>query len=304
MIVKSEEPSATRACVRKPAACSVLSRSNPIIAPRTIATPRRSKSAGNEIIVSVPLPSMIASYPFTIALYGKRQFDWTVFARQNTTKQIRGGKIRSNCLQEKLYRKWSWGSELLSGLRQIFNFYVYITLFDSHSQSLHKLSYSGKAARRIFLQCPHNNLLDLRWKLYSPGFERGRRGKQMVMCNLIERARERPVTSEPFIYDNPQRILIAAAPWFPLQLLRGSIRHGPLKIAEFRVDRGQAVGNNSDAKVAEHHSIIGRQKHIMWFHVSVDEITLVNVIQSIRDLPGIMEYHIEVEASPFGMAFA
>jgi hypothetical protein len=54
-MVKRQEPRDTRALVRMPAACSRLSRSNPISAPRNTARPSRRSMIRNEYISLFPV---------------------------------------------------------------------------------------------------------------------------------------------------------------------------------------------------------------------------------------------------------
>src|ERR1700734_904417 len=89
--MKSAAPSETSACVRKPAACSVRSRSIPITAPRTVATTRREiRSAGVPIPVYSSPVHLDACFPGVVARGRERRRmqldDLIVYARGGFTR--------------------------------------------------------------------------------------------------------------------------------------------------------------------------------------------------------------------------
>src|SRR5947199_2402554 len=88
MMVKRQEPRDTKALVRMPAACSRLSRSNPISAPRNTARPSRRSMVRNEYISLFPVVD--ASHQLGGAFCIPPSTGWLQFA---STRECNGNSL-------------------------------------------------------------------------------------------------------------------------------------------------------------------------------------------------------------------
>ena len=55
------------------------------------------------------------------------------------------------------------------------------------------------------------------------------------------------------------------------------------------------MGLHGDSEVAQQNGILLVKEHVIWLHVSVDDIVIVCVLERWRDLPGVGKHHVQGE---------
>src|SRR5690242_14950685 len=93
---------------------------------------------------------------------------------------------------------------------------------------------------------------------------------------------KRTVSTEPFIDNNAERILVALSTGLALDLLRGHIGHRASHVLDTLIAR--TLRDQSDAKVTEQDVVATTEQHIFWFDIAVNHLCLMGVLQSICHL--------------------
>jgi hypothetical protein len=136
--------------------------------------------------------------------------------------------------------------------------------------------YAGKAVFRGFCQGGQHDLLDGWRQRRNLIAERGRRNERVLDGYFLKRSGEGGRAGQPFVEDNPQRVLIAGRARLRLKMLRGHVSHGPRHLFQFC--RLGAVRQQRDAKVAEQQPIVPPQQHIFWLHISMDQLLVMRML--------------------------
>jgi hypothetical protein len=95
------------------------------------------------------------------------------------------------------------------------------------------------------------------------------------------------VSGQPFVNDHPECILIAGQARFALQLLRSQVGQRPGHL--LGALKRRALGDEHKAKITQEHFVLAPQQHILWFHISMDELAIMSILQSGSDLFGVRE---------------
>src|SRR5205807_3039376 len=130
-----------------------------------------------------------------------------------------------------------------------------------------------EALLRIFCKRDLHYLLNSgrnRWSLLSQGWWWS---KHVLSTQLRKRPTKRAISTHPFINNNPQCILIARWTWLPLDLFGRHICNGTHNILRTLVTR--TLSDQGNAKVTEQNIIVSPQEHVLWFHVTVNELFIM-----------------------------
>src|SRR6266567_3323056 len=88
---------------------------------------------------------------------------------------------------------------------------------------------------------------------------------------------ERGESAQPFIDDNPQRILIASRQWPALKLLWSHVRGcSNLILQDLRVG---IVGGNCYAEITEPDLILRTKQHIFRLYIAVDKQSIMSILE-------------------------
>src|SRR5947209_3716486 len=98
----------------------------------------------------------------------------------------------------------------------------------------------------------------------------------MLSCYLGKRATKRTISTEPFIHDNSQRILVACRTRLPLNLFWGHVRYSTDHF--LLALRSGTLGNESNAKVTQQHFVASPQEHIFWLYVTMDQLFIMGTL--------------------------
>src|SRR6266480_131398 len=106
----------------------------------------------------------------------------------------------------------------------------------------------------------------------------------MLRSHFYERARKEALSSQPFIDDCRQRVLVAGRACSALELLRGHVGYGASNSLEAIAG---TLGNYRQAKITEQDGILIAEQHVFRFHIPMDEFLIVGILQSGGNLPDI-----------------
>src|SRR5579871_1564870 len=98
----------------------------------------------------------------------------------------------------------------------------------------------------------------------------------MLAGDLYIGALKRALSRQPFIDDDPQRILVAGEVGASLELFRGHIGDSPYNLLALL--RGRTLDDQRDAKVAEQNLVVFADQHILRFHIAMDQILIMRVL--------------------------
>src|SRR5436189_197854 len=104
----------------------------------------------------------------------------------------------------------------------------------------------------------------------------------MLTEHLKERAPKGRFAAEPFVDQYAQSILIAGGTRVALNLFRGHVDGGARwmlrRVGDRAPYRGRihAAVDDGNAKIREHHLVIGSEEHILRFNIPVDHALLMS----------------------------
>ena len=103
----------------------------------------------------------------------------------------------------------------------------------------------------------------------------------MLHSNLDRRTSEWPLSTEPFVDDHPQGILITRRLGFPLQLLRSQVERGSCDLLRQRTGAvGLRMGSQyRHAKITEQDLAPRAKQHIPRLDIAVDKMLLMGILQ-------------------------
>src|SRR2546430_13996542 len=99
----------------------------------------------------------------------------------------------------------------------------------------------------------------------------------MLHRDLGCRPTKGPLTAQPFIDDDAQRVLVARRACFPTQLLRCHVRDRSPRL--FGVNRARTMGRGSDAEVTEPDLVAGSEHDALWLDIAMDHSLMVGMLQ-------------------------
>src|SRR6266567_4114358 len=89
---------------------------------------------------------------------------------------------------------------------------------------------------------------------------------------------EGTLPTQPFIGDDPQRILITGWARHALKLFGSHIMDRPTNIFVV-TERLSAMRHRGNAEISQHNPIISTQKHVLWLHISMDNLPVVSILE-------------------------
>src|SRR5436190_24028850 len=106
----------------------------------------------------------------------------------------------------------------------------------------------------------------------------------MLMGYLPVRPLKGAYTTEPFINDDSQSVLITSKSGFAMELFRSHIGDGTRHILTAQqLGRGRKQGN---AKITENDVLVRSKQHILWLDIPVYYISIMSVLECRRNLFG------------------
>src|SRR6266849_156077 len=106
----------------------------------------------------------------------------------------------------------------------------------------------------VFSQCSPNDLLNRIWNPRNFFAQRWRRNKHLLAVDFGECTMKRKISGNPFVNDNPKRILVACNTGPTLELLRSHVGRCTNNILHTLILR--ALDNKSDAEITEQYLIM------------------------------------------------
>src|SRR6266852_5636952 len=106
--------------------------------------------------------------------------------------------------------------------------------------------------------------------------------------NLGKGTMKRTISTQPFVDNDSERVLIASHARVGLDLLRCHVCNGAGHILATLITR--TLSYNSSTKVAEQEFILSPKQHIPWLDIPVNHFFIVRILQSISYLPDIADY--------------
>src|SRR5713226_1164695 len=172
-------------------------------------------------------------------------------------------------------------------------------------QLLGKSFDAAEAPVRVFFQSSHDDSFDFEGDIQAFSAPAGWKIEEVLADNIAERAGERPFARQPFVGDDGQGVLIAAALRLPLQLFGRGIYHGPFEVGGVRGAAAvHAVGEHSNAKIAEPDLFFWSQQHVVRLDVSMDEHLIMDILQRAGHLFDVGDDALERQAGMFGEELA
>jgi hypothetical protein len=109
------------------------------------------------------------------------------------------------------------------------------------------------------------------------------------------------LTTEPFVDDDAESILVAGGTCVSLNLFWGHV--GNCANGNLHAHGRGAVGSRSNAKIAEQDVIALANEHVFGLDIAVNELLIMGIPQSVSDLLHIGNYGQEWDVLAFGMTF-
>ena len=100
----------------------------------------------------------------------------------------------------------------------------------------------------------------------------------MLTDDLNEGPLEGTLSTEPFVDDDPQGILVAGRSWFAPDLFGSHIGDGACHSLLLRPLRDGAVDDSGDAKVTEPDFVVFIQQHVLWLDVAMDQLAVMGIL--------------------------
>src|SRR5260370_3826612 len=110
------------------------------------------------------------------------------------------------------------------------------------------------------------------------------------------------VSTQPFVDNNSERVLIASRTRVGLNLCRCHVCEGAGNILATLITR--TLSYYGSTKVAEQEFILSPKQHIPWLDIPVNHFFIVRILQSLSYLPDIADYKREREYRTFIIALA
>src|SRR2546428_13755313 len=109
-----------------------------------------------------------------------------------------------------------------------------------------------------------------------------RRSLEMIIHQLQSIPSKGTLTTQPFVDDNSQGILISSGNWLPLPLLGCHVQRCPYCLL-----CSLGIGTMShcrDAKVAEQDLVVSPKEDVLWLDIAVDAPLVMGILQGGSDL--------------------
>src|ERR1700694_1293569 len=110
------------------------------------------------------------------------------------------------------------------------------------------------------------------------------------------------LTTEPFVNDYTERVLVTGGAWVGFNLLRRHVAHCPGDIFCTLIER--TLGNNCNAKVAEHNLVTPPKQDILRLNITVNHLFIMSILQGVCNVRNIHYNRRQREARSFRVAIS
>src|SRR5713226_1937486 len=157
-----------------------------------------------------------------------------------------------------------------------------LLLWIAMPQGQGKILYRGKTVFGFFGKGLHDDCFHGGWNVHTLRIDRRRRRVKMLGSNFDLCTPKGGISTEPFVNDDGERILITGRAGFAHNLFWSHINGGASRI--FRIS-GQRCGEYySDTKVAQQYLVVAPQQHVLGLNVSMDQVEVMRILQGWRNL--------------------